>query len=81
MYKVVLFFDEPDGMERVCLAQLKVVCRRRFVFFGALTCHLVLDINSLGPAPMSREDAELVAKLAWLSCRYYKLNRVEVQEA
>jgi hypothetical protein len=82
LYNVVLYFDDKkSGMaERVHYADLRVNFQRRFIFFGKYYCHLDIDITNLLPKPMSKEDAELTSKIAWLAFRNNGLKRVEIQE-
>lgn len=79
MYRVVVFFEDRDG-ERVYFADIKAKVRRGFSIFCKPQINVGLDLASLEPAPMSKEDAEFTAKLAYLAFRGWGAVRVEVQE-
>lgn len=82
LYNVVLYFDDKkSGMaERVHFADIRVCFRKKYIFFGKYYANLEIDITNLLPTPMSKEDAELTSKIAWLAFRNNGLKRVEIQE-
>lgn len=79
MYRVVVYFEDGEG-ERVYFVDIKAKVRRGFSIFGKPQINVGLDMSSLEPTPMNKEDAELTAKLAYLAFRGWGAVRVEVQE-
>lgn len=80
LYNVVLFVEADKG-ERVLFADIKVRFRKKYIFFGKYYANLEIGLTCLNPTPMTKEDAELTSKLAYLAFRHYDLKRVEIQEA
>ena len=75
-----IFKSDKDKSERVFYADIKTAFRKKYIFFGKYYANLEIDLTSLNPMPMNREDAEFTSKLAYLSFRRYGLLRVELQE-
>ena len=81
MYRVVAYFNNKDSdMLTVHYVQLHSYWRKEYIFFGKYVGHIVLDLTSVDPKPMSKEDAELTAKIAYLTLRFNNLNRIELEE-
>lgn len=81
MYRVVLFFKFPDEHdEHVFYAQIEPFFQKKYIFFGPKVFHVTLDISSLHPEPMTKEDAEFTSKLAYLTFRKKGLVRVQLEE-